>query len=142
MLEQIPHLSSIFRKPDGEVKEIECIRVDGGTDEGPSHVEVQFLWTECHYRQPTKVTLVTTRSSSDSFLNRVELQNGCLARGHSNLFIPSMLHGAPYNETGDYDESKHCKNMEALSQYIQRVDQTPCMGLLSLCIEVLQTTIS
>ena len=25
---------------------IDCIRVDGATDEGPSHLEVQFMWTE------------------------------------------------------------------------------------------------
>ena len=29
--------------------------------------------------------MVTTRSSGSSFLNRVELQNGCLSRGYSNL---------------------------------------------------------
>ena len=128
MLEEIPDLAPVFRKENGNVKDIECIRVDGASDEGPSHVEVQFLWTERHYLRPTKVTLVTTRSSGDSFLNRVELQNGCLARGHSNFFIPSTLCGVPYNEAGEYDESKHRENMEAaLKQYIERVDQTPCM---------------
>ena len=128
MLEKIPELAPVFQKKGGDVKDIECIRVDGGSDEGPSHTEVQFLWTERHYSRPTKVTLVTTRSRGDSFLNRVELQNGCLARGHSNLFIPSTLCGVPYNEAGEYDESKHRENMEAsLTQYIERVDQTPCM---------------
>jgi len=70
-------------------KEIECIRVDGGADEGPVHHEVQFLWTERHVVKPTNITLVTTRCSGDSYLNRVELQNGCLSRGHCNTFIPS-----------------------------------------------------
>lgn len=46
---------------------VECFRVDGAAGEGPSHVEVQFLWTERHIKRPTKVTLVTTRSSGDSF---------------------------------------------------------------------------
>ena len=77
----------MFNRDSGKVKEIECIRVDGASDEGPSHAEVQFLWTERHLNRPTKVTLVTTRSSGDSFLNHVELQNGCLSRGHANLFI-------------------------------------------------------
>ena len=27
-------------------KTIDCIRVDGASDEGPWHAEVQFLWTE------------------------------------------------------------------------------------------------
>ena len=34
-------------------KEIECIRVDGASDEGPSHEEVQFWWTERHFKRPT-----------------------------------------------------------------------------------------
>ena len=38
-------------------------------------------------------TLVTTRSSGSSYLNRVELQNGCLSLAHSNTFIPSTLAG-------------------------------------------------
>ena len=110
-------------------KEIECIRVGGASNEGPSHVEVQFLWTERHINRPTKVTLVTTRSSGYSFLNRVELQTGCLSRGHSNLFIPSTLSGDTYDEEGQFCEDKHCANMEAaIRQYIERVDDTPCMG--------------
>lgn len=76
MLEKVAELSPVFHKPDGStcIKDIECIRVDGGADEGPSHAEVQFLWTERHFLNPTKVTLLTTRSSGDSFLNRVELK--------------------------------------------------------------------
>ena len=92
MLQAMDHLKAVFlQEESGKVKEIECIRLDGDSDEGPSHTEVQFLWTERHMNQPTKVTLVTTRSSGDSFLNRVELQNGCLSRGYSNLFIPSTF---------------------------------------------------
>ena len=86
------------------LKEVEFIRVEGATDEGPSHHEVQFLWTERHLSLHTKVTLVSTRSSGDSSLNWVELQNGCLTRGHSNLFIPSTLNGAPYNVNGTFSE--------------------------------------
>ena len=109
-------------------KDVEFIRVDGATDEGPSHHEVQFLWTERHLSLPTKVTLVSTRSSGDSFLNRVELQNGCLARGHSNLFIPSTLNGAPSNVDGTFSEELHRRNLSsAIDQYISRVDKTPCM---------------
>ena len=29
-------------------KDVDCIRVDGVSDEGPSHFEVQFMWTEWH----------------------------------------------------------------------------------------------
>ncbi len=31
-----------------ETKIPDCIQVDGAGDEGPGHVEVQFLWTEWH----------------------------------------------------------------------------------------------
>lgn len=35
--------------------------------------------------------MVTARSGGASYLNRVELQNGCLSLGHANIFIPSTL---------------------------------------------------
>ena len=47
----------------GVDKEIDCIRVDGAMDEGPSHELVQYWWTEWHYRKKKMATLVTTRSS-------------------------------------------------------------------------------
>ena len=82
-------MNSIFINPLIEKpKEVECIRVDGATDEGPGHNEIQFWWTLRHMQRPTVVTLVTARSNGASYLNRVELQNGCLALGHANLFIP------------------------------------------------------
>lgn len=72
---------------------------------------------------PTKATLVTTRSSGDSFLNRVEPQNGCLSRDHSNLFIQSTLSGELYDEDGQFSKIKHCANMKAaIKQYIEQVD--------------------
>ena len=95
MLERQPELSYLFKE-----KDVEFVRVDGATDEGPSHVEVQFLWTERHLTKQRKVTMVTSRCSGDSYLNRVELQNGHLARGHSNLFIPSTLNGSPTDDQG------------------------------------------
>lgn len=127
LVQSIEQFKPLFYK-EGNVKDIECIRVDGASDEGPGHLEVQFLWTERHMKTPTKITLVTTRSSGDSFLNRVELQNGCLSRSHSNLFIPSTLCGDPYDADGQFDEAKHCENLKAaLQQYIARVDGSPCM---------------
>lgn len=49
---------AFFKEGGQEPKEIECIRVNGRSDEGPSHVEVQFIWTERHVTKPTKITLV------------------------------------------------------------------------------------
>jgi hypothetical protein len=37
---------NLLAKPFLSNKIIDCIRVDGGVDEGPSHIEVQFLCTE------------------------------------------------------------------------------------------------
>ena len=128
-LERVDVLKSAFYKENTqEPKEVECVQVDGAGDEGPSHHEVQFMWTERHVSKPTKVTLVTTRCSGDSFLNRVELQNGCLSRGHSNLFIPSTLLGSNEADDGGLDEKNYKQNMSAaIAQYINRVDGTPCM---------------
>ena len=70
---------SPFKNPETDAqKKIECTRVDGAGDEGPSHLEVQYYWTKRHIEQGSIATLVTTRSRGSSFLNRVELQNGCL----------------------------------------------------------------
>ena len=94
MLESKEELKPVFSDlSTGFPKSVECIRVDGATDEGPSHSEVQFWWTQRHILKRRMATLVTTRSSGSSYLNRVELQNGCLSLGHANTFIPSTLAG-------------------------------------------------
>ena len=95
MLEKKHELAHLFTPNN-----VEYVRVDGASDEGPSHVEVQYLWTERHYRKGTKVTMVTTRCSGDSRLNRVELQNSHLSKGHSNTFIPSTLVGDHTDHNG------------------------------------------
>ena len=107
---------------------VECIRVDGASDEGPSHEEVQYWWTERHILKERIATLVTTRSSGCSYLNRVELQNGCLSLGHAHTFIPSTLGGSCYNQqTGEIDDEKLRRNMDlAIEAYISRVDQCSC----------------
>ena len=68
------------------------------------------------------------RCSGDSYLNRVELQNGCLSKGHSNTFIPSTLCGPPFDNKGGWNEQIYKATMSAaVDQYIGRVDGTPCM---------------
>ena len=61
VVETMDVIASAFPNTKKKAKEFECIRVDGATDEGPSHAEVQFLWCERHVNKKTKVTLVTTR---------------------------------------------------------------------------------
>ena len=76
MLENEEKTKAAFINPLTEQpKQIECIRVDGAVDEGPSHLEVQFWWTLRHFERPTIATLVTTWDSGASYLNRVELQD-------------------------------------------------------------------
>lgn len=92
-------------------KQIDCIRVDGAGGEGPGHESVQYWWTYWHITQSKAATLVTTRCSGSSYLNRVELQNGSLSLGHANTFIPSTLSGSCLDpETGAIDENKTKKN--------------------------------
>lgn len=67
-------------------------------------------------------------SSGSSYLNRVELQSGCLSLGHSNLFIPSTLAGVCTDpDTGATNEELLRKNLNlAITAYINRVDGCPC----------------
>ena len=127
MIEGNEEIKPAFLNPvTGKRKEIECIRVDGGGDEGPVHQEVQYWWTKRHLIKETKAIMVTTRSSGSSYKNRVELQNGCLALGHANLFIPSTLNGSCM-VSGQVDDDLLCKNLDsAIDVYISRVDQAPC----------------
>ena len=73
------------------------------------------------------VTLLSSRSSGSSYLNKVELQNGYLGLGHANLFIPSTLNGSAYNsETGSLDMEKVKTNLElATDVYIECVNCCP-----------------
>ena len=124
MLQEQPEFHLVFYNTEGDPQPIECIRVDGASDEGPSHEEVQYCWSERHLVQAKVVTLVTTRSSGSSYLNRVELQNGCLVRAHSNLFIPSTLHGSPISNETDYDVL-HKNLSTAIDVYTQRCNHAP-----------------
>lgn len=127
MLSSIPEPQPAFINPiSGDAKEIECIRVDGAGDEGPAHLEVQFWWTVRHIEEKELITMVTSQISGSSFLNRVELQNGCLALVHTNLFIPSTLNGMPINtDTGLIDYDILTSN-QAAHIYIERVNHCPC----------------
>ena len=104
MIKDKEELSSVFQLPDGSHKSAWCVRVDGAGDEGPGHKEVAFLRAEKHQMENHYFTCVTSRHSGGSYLNAVELMNGCLAVAHSNLFIPSTLGGAVNTATG-FDET-------------------------------------
>ena len=128
-LQRKPELKPIFMDPINDVpKRIVCVRVDGASDEGPSHEEVQFFWTLHHINTPSIVTLVSARNSGASYLNRVELQNGCQALAHANLFIPSTLGGSCIDsKTGKVDPEKFKQNMLLATEvYINRVNGAPC----------------
>lgn len=129
MLEQQESLLSVFQNPGtGAPKSIDAIRVDGASDEGPSHEEVQYYWSERHLLKNKVATIVTTRSSGSSYMNHVELQNGCLSRGHSNTFILSTLAGScidPNSGTTDEERLKDNTSL-AINAYISRMDGCPC----------------
>lgn len=70
MLEKVKHLKPVFWNLETDtMKRVDCIRVDGASDEGPSHEEVQFYWTEWHITKGKVATLVTARNSGASYLN-------------------------------------------------------------------------
>ena len=73
--------------------------------------------------------IVTSRYSGGSYLNKVELQNRCLALGHSNVFIPSTIQGSNMDADGKLCYEKLKKNMDAAADvYINTVSGTPCFG--------------
>jgi hypothetical protein len=122
MLENEPDYKSCLKN-----KPTDCIRVDGAGDEGPIHAEVQFSWTERHLEQEKVCTLVTTRSSGSSYLNRVELQNGCLAVAHSNIFIPSTIHSSNFVRSGSIDYDRLEQNLESATDvYISKCNIDDC----------------
>ena len=129
MVEDKPEVKPAFHNHQtGKLKEIECARVDGGADEGPIHKEVQYWWTKRHPQKGHKATLISTRNSGESYRNRVQLQNGCLALGHTNLFIPSTWYGSCL-ENGKVNSDILCKNLSsAIDVYLSRVNQSPCAG--------------
>ena len=61
-------------------------------------------------------------------LNGVELQNGCLAVAHANLFIPFNLNGSCFDpESGKLDQEWLKVNMDTATDiYIRRCNGAPC----------------
>ena len=69
---------------------------------------------------------MTVCSSGASYLNRVELQNGCLAIGHANLFILSTLRGNLIMD-GKVEETILDSNLRvAMDLYIDHTNKSPC----------------
>ena len=77
---------------------------------------------------PPRKVIVTTRDSGSSNRNRVELQNGCLALGHSNFVIASTLNGSCLDsKTSKINDNKFKENLnDAVDIYISRVNKSPC----------------
>ena len=99
---------------------VNCVRVDGASDEGPSHDEVQYYWTQYHVRNSKYTTIVTTRAGGSSYLNHVELQNGCLALGHSNTIIPSTITGLNVDsDTGEMKKKLHENLSQPIDVYVR-----------------------
>ena len=131
MLEEKEEIREVFWNSESqERKEVECARVDGRFDEGPSHCEVQYWWTVRHLVTSSRMTLVMSRNSGASYRNRVELQNGSLALGHAGLFIPFTLNGCCISG-GNIDHDLLRKNFDAaIDVYLSRVDKTPYAGTI------------
>ena len=130
MLERHEEVKPAFMNPvTGKRKEIECVRVDGSYNEAPLHIEVQYWWTTRHLNTKSRMLLVTSRNSGASYRNRVELQNGCLALAHANLFVPSTLNGSCLGSSGKVNEDVLRENLSsAIDVYLSRVDKAPCAG--------------
>ena len=137
MLESSDELRPAFYNPKtGNRKRIECVYVDGAGEEGPSHLEVQFMWTKHHLEIGSLATLVCARCSGCSYFTRVEVQNGCLALANANLFIPSTLNGSCMDTTTrEIDQEKLKGNLQAATDvYTERCNHAPCGDTRSFSI--------
>ena len=88
MLQEKGELSAVFFH-NSEPKPIDCIRVDGAADEG-HHMKKHNSGGQRDIDQKKIATLITTRSSGSSYLNRVELQMGVWPMD-TVTYIPSTL---------------------------------------------------
>ena len=68
--------TSVCESLNALLKSVEYVRVNGGTDEGPDHEEMQFWWRQQHIVNARLATLVTTHRSGSSY---VKMQNSCLS---------------------------------------------------------------
>ena len=65
MLEESESVQPAFVNPTtGSLKQIECVRFDGATNEGPSHLEVQYWWTLRHIQHLTSVPVTVEQVTS------------------------------------------------------------------------------
>jgi len=70
MLAEKPDLYPAFHNVTREaLKPIDYIRVNGGMDEGSGHEDVQFLWTEWHFKHQKLATLCTSQSAGSSYID-------------------------------------------------------------------------
>ena len=127
MLEEHEDMKQAFlNSRTGKQKDIECIRVNGGGDEGPVHEEVQYWWTKRHLLKKTKAIMLSTRSSSSSYKNQVEFKMDAWPLGRANLFLPSTLNGSCII-SGKVDDEILCKNLDsAIDVYLSQVGKSPC----------------
>lgn len=93
MLQKKEEFSHVFSCEDA--KKIWLIMVDE-LGIRAQYTKIAFLRAEKHLRESHYFTSITTRHSGGSYLNPVELMNGCLVLAHSNMFIPSTLGGPVY----------------------------------------------
>ena len=117
-LVQLSSIPEVNPAMDGKM--IECIQVDA----------------ERHLQQGTLCTVVTSRFSDGSYLNKVELQNGCLALGHHSVFIPSTIHGSNLDSDGKLHMERLKQNLEsAMDVYINTVSGSLCFGTEILLVK-------
>ena len=72
--------------------------------------------------------MLTTKVAGGSYLNKVELQNGRLALGHSNIYITPTTFGTNFTN-GKLDEAKLHQNIKAsISVYTSQINAVSCGG--------------
>ena len=118
-----------FLNADGTNKDVVCLRVDGGPDEGPHHVMVRYYHALHHIEFGSRVMLVTVRWAGGSYLNGVERLNGHQGYACNNVFISATLKGSNTPHTSQVcPEAVRANMTAAVEEYIRIVDGSPAMN--------------
>lgn len=99
-------------------------------------VEVQFQSADRHLQQGTLCTVVSASHCGGSYLNEVELQNGCLAIDHSKLIIrscsfPSTIQSSKMDADGKLSE-----------EMLEKSRKTVCFGTQNLLVKGAKRSVS
>ena len=91
-----------------------------------SYTVVQFMWTKRRIKHCQLSAMLTTKIAGGSYLNKVELQNGRLALGHSNIYTTPTTYGTNFTNR-KLEEAKLHQNIKvSIRVYTSQINGVSC----------------